>query len=280
VTRANTRCSVGFMLIPYLLVLALVIVVVRYWLKRQHRARLLSSEMSPEDWATVLRLVPIVAKLPSSLQTRLQGKALLFLDQIDIYGRNGLVVTRDMELSLAAQACLLIVNSTQWYDSLRTVLLYPGAFQSMQSQQDGYLVTQTKQVRLRESWHRGPVVLSWAHTLRGGEDPYDGHNLVLHEFAHQLDALSGSTDGVPVLMKGQGYADWEAAIVEGFSAHVENVKRGRSTVLDPYAATKYVEFFAVCIEVSFEQPQGLKDEYPDVYHQMSLLLGLDPLDWD
>jgi Mlc titration factor MtfA (ptsG expression regulator) len=268
------------MLIPYFLVLTLVIVAVRYWLKRQHRARLLSSEMSPEDWATVLRLVPIVAKLPSSLQTRLQGKALLFLDQIDIYGRNGLVVTRDMELSLAAQACLLIVNSTQWYDSLRTVLLYPGAFQSMQSQQDGYLVTQTKQVRLGESWHRGPVVLSWAHTLRGGEDPYDGHNLVLHEFAHQLDALSGSTDGVPVLMKGQGYADWEAAIVEGFSAHVENVKRGRSTVLDPYAATKYVEFFAVCVEVFFEQPQGLKDEYPDVYHQMSLLLGLDPLDWD
>ncbi len=92
------------MLIPYLLVLTLVIVAVRYWLKRQHRARLLSSEMSPEDWATVLRLVPIVAKLPSSLQTRLQGKALLFLDQIDIYGRNGVVVTRDMELTLAAQA--------------------------------------------------------------------------------------------------------------------------------------------------------------------------------
>lgn len=224
-------------------------------------------------------MVPIVTRLPEHLQVRLQGKALLFLDQIDIYGRNGLIVTRDMELSLAVQGCLLIVNSTQWYASLRTILLYPGAFQSIQSRRDGYLVTQTKQVRLGESWHRGPVVLSWAHSESGGQDPHDGHNLVLHEFAHQLDTLSGSTDGVPVLMKGQSYADWEAAIVGGFDRHVENVNCGRKTVLAPYAATKYVEFFAVSVEVFFERPQELKDEYPDLYRQISLLLGLDPLEW-
>ena len=269
----------GVMLIFLLLILTLAILCWRGWAKRQKRRQLLSSVLAPEDWAIVTAMVPLVRNLPHPLKIRLQGKMNLFLDQVQIYGKNGLVVDRGMELSLAAQACLLVVNSDAWYKTLKTVLLYPGAFRSPQQTHAEFIVTEHNYVNLGESWHRGPVVLSWPHAEQGGKNQFDGQNLVLHEFAHQLDSLSGSTDGVPVLMAGQSYQDWEAAIITGYDNHVANVERNRKTVLDPYAATNYVEFLAVSMEVFFEKPKKFKKEYPDVYKQISILLSLDPLDW-
>ncbi len=247
--------------------------------RRRIRQRLLNSTLQAQDWAIVQEMVPMVGQLPDALQKRIQGKINLFLDQIDIYGRSGVVVDRRVELSIAAQACLLIVNSEAWYSTLRTILLYPSAFRSRQKNHDGFVVTEESQVRLGESWQHGPVVLSWPHAEQGGLNGLDGHNLVLHEFAHQLDALSGQTNAIPILAAGQRYEDWEKAIMAGYDAHVENVNHNRKTVLSDYAATNYVEFLAVSVEVFFEKPQRLLDEYPDVYEQISHLLGLNPLEW-
>ena len=144
--------------------------------------------------------MPIIRRLPADLQTRLEGKINLFLDQVSFHGCDGLVVTKDMELSIAAQASLVVVNSDAWYHTLRTILIYPGAFKSQKTDQDGYVVTQSEPIRSGESWARGPVVLSWAHSEQGAENEFDGHNVVFHEFAHQLDNLSGHTDGAPLLV--------------------------------------------------------------------------------
>ena len=265
--------------IPILILLGGLVFGAHRMAKRRHRQRLLSTPLSAGDLAIVHEMVPIVRQLPPELEARLQGKINLFLDQIDFYGRGGVVVDREVELSIAAQACLLVVNSDAWYDTLRTILLYPGAFRARQTSHDGLVVTEQDQTRLGESWQHGPVVLSWPHAEQGGRNDEDGHNLVLHEFAHQLDALSGHTDAVPILKKGQRFEDWEQAIMAGFDAHVQNVERGRGTVLSEYAATSYVEFLAVSIEVFFEKPEKFQEEYPDVYAQISVLLGLDPLAW-
>ena len=130
------------MLIFLLLILTLAILCWRTWAKRQKRRQLLSSGLAPEDWAIVTTMVPLVRNLPHPLKIRLQGKMNLFLDQVQIYGKNGLVVDRGMELSLAAQACLLIVNSDAWYKTLKTVLLYPGAFRSPQQTHEEFIVTE------------------------------------------------------------------------------------------------------------------------------------------
>lgn len=253
--------------------------VVRRVAHHKQRARLVQTPMTDHDWALALETVPLAANMPAQLQRQLQGKVNLFLDQVDIYGQGGLEIDRRMEVSVATQACLLVVNTDAWYDTLRTILLYPGAFRSRQTTHDGYLVTEQDRVALGESWHRGPVVLSWPHAEQGGLNEEDGHNVVLHEFAHQLDALSGDTNAVPILAAGQDFKTWEAAIMDGFDRHLDNVERGRKTVLDAYGATNYVEFLAVSIEVFFEKPAKYQAEYPDVYRQISILLNLDPLDW-
>lgn len=190
-----------------------------------------------------------------------------------------MVVDRRTELSIAAQACLLIVNTDAWYSTLRTILLYPSAFTSRQKNHDGFVVTEESQARLGESWQHGPVVLSWPHAAQGGLNGLDGQNLVLHEFAHQLDALSGQTNAVPILAHEQRFEDWEKAIMAAYETHVANVSHNKKTVLSDYAATNYVEFLAVSIEVFFEKPARLKGEYPDVYEQLSILLNLNPLEW-
>ncbi|HFQ15373.1 MAG TPA: zinc-dependent peptidase, partial [Rhodobacteraceae bacterium] len=223
--------------------------------------------------------VPLSRRLPAELRGKFEGKINAFLEQIRFIGCNGLEVTEEMRLSIAAQACLLIVNTDMWYTHLQTILVYPDAFRSRLQEHNGYVVTERETVRIGESWPRGPVVLSWTHARSGAIGGGDGHNVVFHEFAHQLDDLSGQTDGVPVLDRNQSFAGWQRVFVAAYRRHVEHVRNGRETVFDAYGADGQEEFFAVAVEVFFERPEALRQEDPAVYRELSRLFRLDPAAW-
>ncbi len=251
----------------------------RVWTGHQRRAALIETGLTDREWDIVMRHAPLVARMPAELRPALAGKISLFLGQVEFIGYDGLEVTDEIAFSVAAQACLLVVNTDRWYDSLTTVLVYPGAFKSLQKDHDGYVVSEEVVVRSGESWSRGPVILSWRDSHLGAMNTQDGHNVVLHEFAHQLDDLSGHTDGAPLMAEGQSLQDWSRVVLEAFERHVSNVQRGRPTVLDAYGATNHQEFFAVAVETFFEKPRQLLDEEPQVYEQLKLLLRLDPAGW-
>ena len=262
--------------IPLLIVAALV---ARAVLNRRKRERLLATPLTPQQRAIVARLVPITRALPEELRPRLEGKINRFLDQVTFRGHNGISITDEMRLSIAAQACLLIVNSEVWYETLRNVLVYPSTFTTGRESHDGMLVTAEEHGLLGESWAHGPVVLSWDHALHGGLDPDDGHNVVIHEFAHQLDSLSGHTNGIPILRKGQAYAAWETAMLDAYHHHLERLETARDTVIHPYGATNHQEFFAEAIVSFFEKPQAMRRDEPALYAQLAQLLALDPAEW-
>ncbi len=247
--------------------------------KQLQRDQLLTTPLTADQRKVVQQLVPLVRQLPEPLWLKLEGRINLFLNQIIFHGQNGLEVTEEMKLSIAAQACLLVVNTTAWYDTLRTVLIYPSAFQTRRSTHDGYVIQEKNLAMLGESWARGPVILSWDHALQGGLDPQDGHNVVIHEFAHQFDSLTGHTNGIPILRKGQTYEGWEKAMLNAFNDHVNKVERGQRTLIDPYGATNHEEFFAEAIVTFFEKPQALLREEQALYAQLSELLALDPANW-
>jgi len=251
----------------------------RHWVRQWTRTNLLATPLSDHQRAIVAHEVPLTRKLPSEFHGKLEGKINAFLDQTDFIGCNGLEVTEEMQLSIAAQACLLVVNNDTWYDHLTTILIYPSAFKSKQTEHNGYVVTERETVRTGESWSRGPVILSWAHTKQGAINDKDGHNVVFHEFAHQIDDLSGHTDGVPNLDKNQNFADWEHVFVKAFKSHVQHVQAGRKTVFDAYGAEGHEEFFAVAVEVFFERPAALKHHEPAVYEQLAMLFRLEPSTW-
>ncbi len=252
----------------------------RYWSKQRIRAQLLSTPLSDRQRAIVETQVPLIRRLPPNLRGNLDGKVNLFLEQVNFVGCNGLEVTEEMELSISAQACLLIVNSDLWYDHLTTILIYPNAFKSRQSRHSGFVVTEQEVVRTGESWGRGPVVLSWAHSRQGALNDRDGQNVVFHEFAHQIDDLSGHTDGVPVLSEGQSYSKWEQVFLTAYDAHVRAVENGQRTIIDAYGAVGHEEFFAVAVEVFFERPAALRAEVPAVYDELAKLFRLDPVTWE
>lgn len=142
--------------------------------RRQTRARLLGTPLTAHERRLVDDSVPLLQKLPAPLHRKLEGKINLFRDQVEFIGCDGLEVTEEMELSIAAQACLMIVNTDTWYKHLRTILIYPGAFKSHQKSHDGYVVTEDETVRLGESWAYGPVVLSWRHSEQGAVNRWMG----------------------------------------------------------------------------------------------------------
>ncbi|MDA5093861.1 zinc-dependent peptidase [Aliiroseovarius sp. KMU-50] len=251
----------------------------RFWSRRSLRKRLLAQPLSSELRRIEDRQVPLSARLPENLRPGFEGKINLFLHQVTFHGCDGLEVTDEMRLSIAAQACLLIAGSDAWYRHLRTVLVYPGAFHSVQQERDGFVVSERRSIRSGESWQYGPVILSWQDSEQGALNDMDGRNVVLHEFAHQLDGLSGDTDGAPLMAKGQNFEDWRRVIVPAYQHHVSQVMAGRRTVIDEYGAEGPEEFFAVAIELFFERPDALKGEEPEVYQQISDLLGMDPSSW-
>ena len=252
----------------------------RHRSKQQKRKRLLSTRLTPEQREVVARLVPIVRRMPEPLRLKLEGKMHLFLDQVTLRAKNGLELTEEMQLSIAAQACLPVVNSPVWYDTLRNVLIYPTTFFAQRDKHEGHVVQEHDMHMLGESWDRGPVVLSWESALQGGLDDKDGHNVVIHEFAHQLDSLTGHTNGIPVLRKGQDYVGWEKAMLHAYHDHVTRLENGQATLIDPYGATNHQEFFAEAIVTFFEKARSMRREEPALYAQLSELLALDPAEWD
>lgn len=249
------------------------------WSGRRALAKLLGTPLTGDQRAIVARHVPLARKLPAELRSGYEGKIQAFLHQIDFVGCAGLEVTEEMRLSIAAQACLLVANNNAWYKTLRTILIYPGAFKSRMSEHDGFVVTERETVRLGESWPRGPVILSWAHSESGALNDTDGHNVVIHEFAHQIDDLSRQPENAAALDTGQDFADWQRVFAEAFARQVENVRRGRETLMDAYGAESPTEFFAVAVEVFFERPEELWQQEPEVYRHLSELFRLDPRHW-
>jgi len=251
----------------------------RTYSRRQNRKALRAAPLSAQQRRVLAQHVPITNRLPKKLRARFEGRVRLFLDQIDFIGCDGLTVTETMRLSIAAQASLLVAGNEQWYRNLRTVLLYPDAFKSRQSYNHGYVVTQRDEVRLGESWGRGPVVLSWAHSQHGALHDRSGRNVVFHEFAHQLDDLSGHTNGGPVLGPHQDRADWFGVFTRAFERHRREVRAGQPTLIDPYGTKAPEEFFAVVTELFFERPWALMHDAPKVYEQLRGFYQVNPANW-
>ncbi|MEM9350535.1 MAG: M90 family metallopeptidase [Pseudomonadota bacterium] len=247
--------------------------------QRQQRAALLQSTLSDEDRAALRELVPIYSKMPADLQKRLEGKVNLFLDQVDFYGGGGQEVDRDMAISIAGQACVLVAGNDAWFSTLRTVIIYPGAFKSKREEHDGFVVTEGESVRIGESWARGPVILSWADSERGAFIDDDGHNVVFHEFAHQLDNLSGDTNGLPLLGGREEVDAWIAAFNDAYARANRLLEIGKRPFLDPYGATAPEELFAVAVEAFFETPREMKGGEPELYAVLTKYFRQDPARW-
>src|SRR5208282_3742838 len=162
------------------------------------------------------------------------------------------------------------------YPGVEAVLVYPGAYRAPTRRSEGGVVIESEQARLGESWTRGVVVLAWDHVKSGAAQPTDGQNVVLHEFAHQLDAEDGSMDGAPDLGARARYTSWAHVLGDEFGELSSKIHAGRPSDIDGYGATNPAEFFAVVTEMFFEKPRALKRRHPELYGELASFYKQDP----
>ncbi|MCF7789563.1 MAG: zinc-dependent peptidase [Prosthecobacter sp.] len=235
-----------------------------------------------EEWIALLKKnIPLYARLPEDLRQRLHERIAQFISTIRFEGCGGLELTEDMILTVAAQACLLVVHREgRPYPKLSAVYIYPTTFSSVSWRRDAHgIVTEGAVHRLGESSAWGTVVLAWDSVTQGARYIHDGDNVTFHEFAHQLDHEDGPTDGAPALRSGAAYRTWSHVFHDNYADFLQRTEEGRKTVLDAYGATNPAEFFAVATETFFEKPQKLYEKRPEMYAELARYYHLDPREW-
>ena len=190
-------------------------------------------------------------------------------------------MTDEIRVTIAGEACLLLLNrSTNAYFQLYHILVYPSSFVAAREERnEAGVVSQKETGLLGESWSQGKVILSWDDVIKGARNFNDGHNVVLHEFAHQLDQESGSANGAPLLGSQSCYQRWSSVLSEEFENLQHQTHHGFKSVIDEYGATNPAEFFAVVTETFFERPNELKKKHPDLFDEMKTFYAVDPCEW-
>ncbi len=247
---------------------------------RQRRRNKLKAKLFPAKWRQILeRNVPYVSLLNPEQKSEIEGHVQVLVDEKTFVGCGGLEMNDEIRVSIAASAAILLLHrKTDYYPGLDSILVYPTAYvgRSLRSIPGGG-VMETEETRLGESWSSGQVVLSWDDTRRGAADIHDGHNLVLHEFAHQLDSEFDGGSGAPRLQKGSMYVAWARVLGREYEQLLEDLGKHHRTIIDAYGATNPAEFFAVVTETFFERPVALQKRHPELYEQMKSFYLQDPV---
>jgi Mlc titration factor MtfA (ptsG expression regulator) len=252
------------------------------WWHERKRSEILETPF-PDGWHEILRRnVAHYARLNEDEQRRLRELTQVFVSEKSWEGCGGLTLTDEMRVTIAAQACLLVLELPhRMYRDVESILVYPSAVRRPEREQGVFvrsrdLVAHGPVALLGEAHQGGPVVLAWDRVLRDGQRPQDGHNLVYHEFAHKLDMLDGSADGTPPLSSREELATWAKTCETAFLTLREKSERAAPTLLDAYGATNEAEFFAVATEHFFDRPKSLHDQLPELYDVLARFYRQDP----
>jgi MtfA peptidase len=240
----------------------------------EHAARRLQFQLPtdpvPRLWLDILaRNVPLARGLPPDEQERLLRVARLLLDEVPFEGCDGVEITEEIKVTIAATAALLIHRLPYpRFTKLVRVLIYPDTFLPARAWSRHDVTIEEPEATLGQAWMSGIVVLSWSAVQRDATSAAGG-NVVLHEMAHILDAEDGIFDGQPLHDDpGQGER-WAAALQREFAVQRAAVDAGEDAPLNDYAARNHAEFFAVAAEAFFCTPDRLRDRLPDLYLQLS-----------
>ena len=249
---------------------------------KSRRRERLRAEPFPDTWRRVIEMrVPMVARLGDEDRRELLGHTRVLLEEKHFEGAGGLLMRDEVRVTIAAQAALLLLHrETDYFPRLTSVIVYPTGYVAPNARAEGGIWSEGEE-DLAGHTQRDlrALVLAWDDVKAGAADPHDGTNLVLHEFAHQLDFEDGSTDGTPLLETGAQARSWARVFGEELEALRRAADAGEPTVLDPYGAEDPAEFFAVATETFFERGAELEQRHARLYEELRRFYAQDPAAW-
>ena len=275
---------------PYPLALLLIFSIVFavagfvYFYRAYRRRRLLKTlENRPFDpqWRRWLEKTVHYPHLDPAQKEAVERSILKFVWTRDFAGI-GIEVTEEMKVVVAFYACLIVLDKKAFcYEAVDTVMLYARDFAAHQHHESGGIVTEGV-FDLDGQADPSTVVLSW-HDARHEATHHGRDNVIVHEFAHQLDFADGVPDGIPPLPK-SFHERWKHVLEADFhalqEAYLHEHDPGKYRLLGDYAATDETEFFAVASERFFMRPHALKTHFPELFNLMREFYGVDPRGWD
>ncbi|NIP25779.1 MAG: hypothetical protein GWN67_12245 [Phycisphaerae bacterium] len=271
-----------YIAIPVILALGLVLAffIGKRALRNAKRKRLFAATF-PQQWKEIVSMnVPLYNRLPDSFKEQLHGLVNVFVGEANFEGCGGLQITDEIRVTIAAQASMLLLNrKALYFRKLRSILVYPHTYVAKTVSSNGTITVNGQSVRLGESWQNGPVVLAWDSVKGGTSIVTDARNVVLHEFAHQLDQEDGAADGAPILEHRSRYTTWARVLSMEYEVLQRNKRNRRRSVLNKYGATNPAEFFAVATETFFEKPKQMARKHPELYEELKNYYKLDPAEW-
>lgn len=250
-------------------------------IRRWRRSKVMQRAF-PAAWVDILNAnVKLYPRLTPSDQLELRRHIQVFLAEKHLEGCRGVTITDEVRVTIAGNACLLLLHrKTDYFPELVTILVYPSAFFAKFTDVDEHGLEMEEQLEnAGESWDRGNVILAWDVAKHGALDPRDGLNVILHEFAHQLDSEAGETDGAPIMENRAMAKTWAEVFQREYDRLCDDVDNDRETLIDDYGSENPAEFFAVCVETFFEKPTQLKEHHPDLYAQLQAYFKQDPASW-
>ena len=254
-----------------------------FGLLKQRRRRWLRAQPFPKESLRIIELnIPFFQRLSAADQAELLGHIQVFLAEKRFEGCGGLELTDEICVTIATQACLLLLHrKTDYFPRLLTILVYPSTYMAEEKRQiEGPVWEEGRMARLGETGRQlGAMVLAWDAAKSGAADPSDGKNVVLHEFAHQLDYENHAADGAPALRTREQQLSWRAVMRTEFASLRAADETGIPTLLDTYGATDPAEFFAVSIEAFFERPCALRTLHPKLYAELQRYFRQDPIEF-
>ena len=251
------------------------------FLKDRHRKRLRARPF-PNEWLKIIkRNVAFFDRLPANDQHELVDHIQVFLAEKN-FEVVKLDITDEIRVTIAAQACLLLLHrKTDYFPRLLTILVYPSTYAAQEQRPiTAEIWEEGKALRSGETGRQmGSMVLAWNAVKWGAADPSDGKNVVLHEFAHQLDYENFAADGTPALMSRKQQLAWREVMRTEFASLRAAEETGIPTLLDTYGATNAAEFFAVSCEAFFERPVMLRAQHPRLYSELHDYFQQDPVEF-
>ncbi len=223
-----------------------------------------------EAYRKYLQTTPHYNQLTQEDKAKIEHSITLFSNTKEFIGA-GIDVTAEMKVVIAFYACLLLLHktTTNCYDNLKTIIIYPNAVALDNVQASNGIYTKEKFLIDGQSAN-DTVIIVWNDAKK--EAYHLRHdNVIVHEFAHEIDFMDGEIDGVPPIENSK-YDEWSRVLFGDYKKLSDVVLKkrewGKYKLLGSYAATNEAEFFAVVTERFFESPQSLKKHFPELYKEL------------
>lgn len=230
-----------------------------------------------EQYEAIIAKTPHYHRLSTDDKIKLQHSIVYFIHLKEFIGI-GIEVTDEMKVLIAFYACLLLIHkgTENCYGNLKTIIIYPHSVMIKQVKSYGGIYTKEQFVIQGQSAN-DTVVITW-HEAKKESYHMRHNNVIIHEFAHEIDFMDGEIDGIPPIEQSK-YDGWVNILYKEFNTLntivLKNRNWGKYELLGAYAASNEAEFFAVVTERFFESPVSLRLHFPELYDEFKDFYMID-----